>query len=82
MDLIYPGDGRTPGFDKVNDLITFADGRGLFEKSGSWFYIKKERVANGLDALKKYLKENQEAYDAVSGAVELLVKKEQEAPAV
>lgn len=78
IDLIYPGDARQTGFDRVSDLITFADERGMFEKSGSWYYVKKEKVANGLDALKRYLKNNEEAYTIVRDAVDLLVKKETE----
>jgi hypothetical protein len=76
VDLIYPGDDRQTGFDKVSDLITFASERGVFEKSGSHFIIKGEKVANGLEAMKRYLKNNEEAFQTVSKAVELLVKKE------
>jgi hypothetical protein len=81
VDLIYPGDGRQTGFDKVSDLITFANERNLFEKSGTHFLIKGDKVANGLEAMKRYLKNNEGAFQTVSKAVELLIKKEQEAPA-
>lgn len=82
VDLIYPGDGRETGFDKVGDLITFASERGLFEMSGSWYAIDGEKVANGAAALKKFLKETPEAFKKVQSAVQALLKKEQEAPAV
>ena len=80
VDLIYPGDGRQTGFDKVSDLITFANERNLFEKSGTHFLIKGDKVANGLEAMKRYLKNNEGAFQTVSKAVELLIKKEQETP--
>ena len=38
INLIYPGKGRQPGFDKIDNVIEFADGRGIFEKRGSWFW--------------------------------------------
>ena len=82
IDLIYPGDTRQPGFDKVSDLITFANERNLFEKSGTHFCIDGEKVANGLESMKKYLKSNEQAFKTVSKAVELLIKKEAEAPTV
>jgi recombination protein RecA len=76
IGLIYPGQGRTAGFDVVSDLITFANNRGIFETKGSWYYINKERIANGLEALKKYLRDNPEAYEIVKSAVETLIKTE------
>ena len=78
IDLIYPGNGRSAGFDRVSDLITFANKRDMFEKSGTHFLVKGEKVANGLEAMKRYLKNNEEAFNVVSKAVELLVKKETE----
>ena len=78
IDLIYPGENRQPGFDKVNDLITFANERNLFEKSGTHFLINGDKVANGLEAMKKYLKNNEEAFKTVSKTVENLVSKEAE----
>jgi recombination protein RecA len=38
INLIYPGKGRQPGFDKIDNLIEFANGRDVFEKQGSWFW--------------------------------------------
>lgn len=82
VDLIYPGESRQPGFDKVSDLITFANERSLFEKSGTHYLIDGDKVANGLEAMKKYLKNNEQAFKTVSKAVEALIKKEAEVPNV
>lgn len=38
INLIYPGKGRAPGFDKLDNMIEFANGRGVFQKQGSWFW--------------------------------------------
>ena len=38
INLVYPGGGRQAGFDKTDNVIEFADGRGIFEKRGSWFW--------------------------------------------
>jgi recombination protein RecA len=39
INLIYPGKGRAPGFDKIDNMIEFADGRNLFDKRGSWYWL-------------------------------------------
>ena len=38
INLIYPGKGRTPGFDKIDNMIEFASGRDVFQKQGSWYW--------------------------------------------
>lgn len=38
INLIYPGKGRAPGFDKLDNMIEFASGRGVFEMKGSWYW--------------------------------------------
>jgi recombination protein RecA len=38
INLIYPGKGRQPGFDKLDNMIEFASGRNVFQKQGSWFW--------------------------------------------
>jgi recombination protein RecA len=38
VNLIYPGKGRAPGFDKMDNMIEFASGRGVFEMKGSWYW--------------------------------------------
>jgi len=39
INLIYPGKGRQPGFDKVDNMIEFAAGRNLFDMKGSWYWL-------------------------------------------
>lgn len=58
------------GFDKVGDLIAYADTLSVFEKSGSWFKLNGANVANGLPAMKSLLKSDPEALAKVRAAVE------------
>jgi recombination protein RecA len=38
INLVYPGKGRAPGFDKLDNVVEFASGRGVFEMKGSWYW--------------------------------------------
>jgi len=82
IDLIYPGSGRTAGFDKVSDMITYASNHGLFEMNGSWYSIDGVKVANGLPNLKAYLRGEPKAIEALQKKVEEFVKKQEEVPNV
>ena len=61
------GKGRAAGFDKLDNVIEFAAGRGIFEQRGSWFWydigstteikgkpvpMGPEKIANGMANLK------------------------------
>ena len=74
VDLYYPDSGRTPGFDVVTDLITYASNRGLFLMDGLWYTMdlgnvdpetKKplgiEKLAYGLPKLKDRLRDDTKA---------------------
>ncbi len=39
VNLIYPGKGRQPGFDRIDNMIDFAIGRNMFVTKGSWFWL-------------------------------------------
>jgi recombination protein RecA len=80
VDLIYPGQGRAAGFDKVNSMIEYAAKHGLFEMAGSWYSIDGQKVANGLPNLKLFLRAEPKAVAALQKKVEELIKKEAEAP--
>lgn len=58
INLIYPGKGRAPGFDKVDNLIEFASGRGVFEMKGSWYWydlgnVEMKKVKDKLEPVLK-----------------------------
>ena len=95
INLIYPGKGRAPGFDKLDNIIEFADGRGVFEKRGSWYWydlgntepkggkpvpIGPEKIANGIENLKTYLASRPDVVERVRKDVAALIKKEETQP--
>jgi recombination protein RecA len=95
INLIYPGKGRQPGFDKIDNMIEFASGRGVFETKGSWFWydigsttevkgkpvpIGPEKIANGKDNLKIFLASRPDVVERVRKDVAALIKKEEEQP--
>lgn len=58
INLIYPGKGRQPGFDKIDNLIEFANGRDVFQKQGSWFWydlgnVEMKKVKDKLEPVLK-----------------------------
>lgn len=92
LDLMYPGEGRDAGFDRINDIITYSAKHGLFETRGSWFWLdlgrvddkKKpigpERIANGLEALKAELRGNKVVISALEKKITAYVKALAEVP--
>ena len=95
INLIYPGKGRQPGFDKLDNMIEFADGRNVFDKRGSWYWydlghtetkagksvpIGPEKIANGIENLKVYLGSHPEVIERIRKDVVALIKKEEEQP--
>jgi recombination protein RecA len=95
INLIYPGKGRQAGFDKTDNCIEFASSRGVFEQRGSWYWydlgnvetkhgkstpIGPERIANGLENLKIFLKSRPDITEKINKDIALLIKKEQELP--
>lgn len=58
INLIYPGKGRAPGFDKLDNMIEFASGRDVFQKQGSWFWydlgnVEMKKVKDKLEPVLK-----------------------------
>jgi recombination protein RecA len=92
INLVYPGGGREPGFDKLDNVIEFADGRGVFEKKGSWFWydlgnkdnksvpMGPEKIANGIENLKIFLASRPDVVERVRKDVAALIKKEETQP--
>ncbi|MGH9395955.1 MAG: recombinase RecA [Terriglobia bacterium] len=64
------------GISKEGDLIDLAAGLNIVEKSGSWFSFTGERIGQGRDNARQYLKDN----DAVRVKVESEVRKSLKLP--
>ena len=53
------------GVSKSGELIDLGDKAGVVEKSGSWYSYDGQRIGQGRENAKKYLKENPEVADAI-----------------
>jgi len=60
FDIIYG-----EGISKTGDLMDVAVSSDIIEKSGSWYSFNGERIGQGRENVKKYLKENKDIYDAI-----------------
>jgi recombination protein RecA len=57
------------GISREGDLIDLASNDGIVEKSGSWFAFKGERIGQGRENAKDYLREHPDTYKEVEARV-------------
>ncbi len=57
------------GFSKTGELIDLGVKAGIIEKSGSWFSYGSERIGQGRENAKTYMKEHPEAAHAIEEAI-------------
>jgi recombination protein RecA len=57
------------GVSKTGELIDLGDKAGVVEKSGSWYSYDGQRIGQGRENAKKYLKDNPEVADAIEKKV-------------
>ncbi|MDR0298571.1 MAG: recombinase RecA [Streptococcaceae bacterium] len=57
------------GISHEGELLTIATNLNIVQKSGSWFAYKDEKIAQGSEKAKKYLKENPEVFAEIDRAV-------------
>jgi recombination protein RecA len=62
FDIIYG-----EGISKEGDLLDVGERHKLIEKSGAWYSYKGERIGQGRENARKYLKENQTAAKELEG---------------
>jgi recombination protein RecA len=60
FDIIYG-----EGISKEGDLLDLGVAQNLIEKSGSWFSYKGERIGQGRENARQFLKDNQDIRTAV-----------------
>ncbi|CAB1060248.1 RecA protein [Olavius sp. associated proteobacterium Delta 1] len=53
------------GISKTGDLMDVAVDAGIIDKSGSWYSYEGERIGQGRENVKRFLKENQDIYDNI-----------------
>src|ERR1700719_5331570 len=79
FDIIYG-----EGISKEGDLIDLGVAQNLVEKSGAWYSIKGERVGQGRENARQFLKDNPDIRQQVDAELRKalgLTRKEPEAPA-
>jgi recombination protein RecA len=64
FDLIYG-----EGFSREGDLLDLAVDRRIVEKSGTWFSFNGERLGQGREKVKLFLKQNPEICDTIDARV-------------
>lgn len=71
VDLIFG-----EGFSKIGEVLDLALQYGFAKKLGSWFEVLGERVGQGKDAAKQFLKDHPDVYDSVLNQVQEAQSKE------
>lgn len=57
------------GISRLGELVDLAIDMDIIHKSGSWFSYEDERIGQGKESVKAFLKENQELADAIEAQV-------------
>ena len=57
------------GVSKTGELIDLGDKAGIVEKSGSWYSYDGQRIGQGRENAKKFLKDNPEVANAIEQKV-------------
>jgi recombination protein RecA len=64
FDILY---GQ--GISKEGDLIDLGVGAGVIQKSGAWYSYGEERLGQGRENVRTFLKENPDLYDSLANQV-------------
>jgi recombination protein RecA len=78
FDILYG-----EGISREGDLIDLAVDHNIIEKSGSWFSYKSERIGQGRENARQFLKDNRDIYAKIEAELkkELGLTKPEPAPA-
>jgi len=60
VDIIY---GQ--GISQVGELVDLASGLDIIQKSGAWFAYNGEKIGQGRENAKQYLRDHQDVYDTI-----------------
>lgn len=78
FDIIF-GEGISKEGDVLDEAVT----AGLVNKSGAWYSMNSEKIGQGRDAAKKYLKDNPKIYEELrSEILDIVFNKDREDEAV
>lgn len=71
FDIMY-----NQGISKEGDLLDLGAKHGVFKKSGSWYQFNEEKIGQGREAAKVFLRENPKIYSEVYRQVKIKIKEE------
>ena len=57
------------GISKLGEIVDLASDLGIIEKSGSWYSYNSQRIAQGRDNVKNYLKEHQDICEELEAKI-------------
>ena len=66
VDIVYG-----EGISKDGEILDRAVELGIVKKSGSWYEYNGQKIAQGRDGAKNYLKANEDVKDALVKAIKL-----------
>lgn len=61
FDIMY-----NEGISRTGDIIDLASNRGIVEKAGAWYSYKGEKIAQGREAAKGYMKQNPKVLEVIA----------------
>lgn len=61
FDIMY-----NEGISRQGDLIDLATSHGIVEKSGAWYEYNGQKIAQGREAAKQYLRDNPKAFEEIA----------------
>ncbi len=64
------------GISKEGDVLDLATNMKLIEKSGAWYEYKGERLGQGWENAKQYLKENKDIYSKIEEEIRKIIARE------
>ncbi|HSW36845.1 MAG TPA: recombinase RecA [Candidatus Saccharimonadales bacterium] len=71
FDIMY-----NEGISKAGDILDLASSMDIVEKSGAWFAYNGEKIGQGREASKQYLKDNPKVMDEIAKKVRETAEKE------
>jgi recombination protein RecA len=71
FDIMY-----NEGISKAGDVLDLAVGHGIVGKNGAWFDYKDEKIAQGREAAKQYLRDNPKVFAEIEKKTRDAAKKE------
>jgi recombination protein RecA len=71
FDIMY-----NQGISKEGDLLDIGAKTGVLKKSGSWYQFEQEKIGQGREASKKFLKDNPKKYNDIYRQIKIKLKEE------